>query len=114
MAKDTLTIRTVTKRRTVVVDGMKFVMLNPEELTLAGGVRIRTILEDWLSKERLTEVGAQGLSAVMKRTMGDVLPDLPNEVNDKLSDEQRIEILATFMRAPEKPAPIKARQPVRS
>lgn len=103
-----LSISTAVKRRAIIIDGKKMALMNQEELRLDAGVRLRTVLEAFRSKERLTEESALALSVNLARAVRDVVPSMPSEIHEKLSDGQCIDIIVSFFKATGKPDPMTA------
>lgn len=113
--KDVLSISTVTKRRSIIIDGKKLQILNQSELKLDAAVRVRGVLAGFLDKSKLTESSALSLSQALTQSVRDIIIAMPAELDEKLSDENRIDICIAFFRAPESPAPSTApRQPAKS
>ncbi len=112
MAKqqEALTLSTSAPRRFVTIDGKKIRMLHPSELPLAATVRLRLALAAFCS-EKGDEKSAASLSQSLVLVVRDIMPSIPKEIDRKLCDEQRVEIIASFFEATGKPAPTKARQP---
>lgn len=110
--KDVLSISTAVKRRIVVIDGKKLELLNQEELRLDAAVRLRVVLAAFRDRSVMSEQGALALSQGLARAVRDVLPGLPQEIDAKLSDEQRIDICIAFFKATGSPAPRTAAAPL--
>ena len=104
-APEVLTVKTAVARRVVVIDGVRLEMLNQDEIKLDAGVRLNLILDAFRDKQQLTEEGAMSLSNRLIKAVHDVLPAMPQELDGKLSDENRINIVAAFFTATEAPAP---------
>lgn len=103
-----LEFSTAVKRRTVEIDGKKLEMLNRDELSLAAGIRLHGVLKEVANRERITEAQAMMLSVSLAKAVKDVLPQISDETLSKLSDDKRCLILATFLEATGKPAPMTA------
>lgn len=97
-----------TKRRVVIIDGQKLEMLNHDELGLPAGVRLREVLAGFRDRAKMTEESALALAKALARAVRDVLPGLPKAIDDKLSDDNRIDICLAFFKATETPAPAMA------
>ncbi len=109
-----LSLNTTAKRRVVSLDGTKLEMLAYEEVPLAASVRLHLMMDALQKKEKLTEDSAQALSIQLVQAVRDVLPKLPKNIDDKLSDVNRIDIIVAFLTAAETPAPSAALEPALS
>ena len=116
MAEEELSISTAVKRRTVIIDGEKYELMNQDELKLDAGVRLSVVLDAFRNRARLTEEGALTLSKNLVKAVRDVLPGLPKEIQDKLSDEHMLNIVVSFFKATPAPAATTASEslPVKS
>ncbi len=101
------------KRRTVVINGLSLEMLNTEEIKIDAAVRLRHVLDDFKSRDKMTEERAMMLAMRLKQTVRDILPSIPKEIDDKLSDSNRIDIMIAFFKDKDQaPAAMASAKPI--
>lgn len=107
---EVLTLSTGKIRNTVKIDGEDYSLRTPEEISVASRVVILTAakgieksLDD--SKE-LTEEDGKKVSEALKAAMNVLFLDIPDAVENLLTDSQRIAIVGAFIQAPGKESPV--------
>ena len=101
MADPLLDISTVIERPAILVDGARYEILSPDEVSLvdyhrfmAWGKTINRLMgSDGLDDAQLGEL----MDAVYKLT-DRIMVGVPSEVRDRMNDEQRVSVAEVFMR----------------
>ena len=100
MAEPLLDISTVISRPAILVDGARYEILSPNEVSLVDYHRFmnwgktidRLLGADGLDEGQLSEL----MSAVYNLT-DRIMVGVPTEVRDRMSDEQRVSVAEVFM-----------------
>lgn len=94
-----LDLATLIERPRVRIDGEAYEMLSPEEISIVDHQRFAAMgrrLDELMGKDALSK--QEG--AAMRRTADDLarqlLPDVPSDVYEKLSDAQKVDIIQVF------------------
>jgi hypothetical protein len=109
---EVLTLTTERKRRKVAIDGVEYELLDRDEIDLAAGVRLRTLLEIGRKKDA-TEQEAATVSRMLKEWMALLLIQTGSGENrlERLSDDQRVTILTNFLKGSGKATSSPASEP---
>lgn len=100
-----LNLETLTERPKIRIDGKDYEMLNADEISVVDLYRVqklgKRIYQHSFSDEDDDEEGARKLEEMSRAAtelLQIIMPDLPTDVERKLTDRHRMEILNTFTR----------------
>lgn len=116
MARNVLTLETLVDHATITIDGTAFELINPGELSIVDthrvakwGARVQEIYKD-LDSQRENEVAE--LAGLLDKLCR-LLWRAPDDIHDRLSDNQRLAIVMAFteLQRGTLPVPAGANQP---
>jgi hypothetical protein len=109
---EVLTLTTERKRRKVQIDSVTYELLDRDEIDLAAGVRLRTLIE-LARKKDISEDEARTVSRMLKEWMGLLLQQVSSGEGhlERLNDDQRITILGNFLKGSGQATPSPASEP---
>lgn len=100
MRKNVLDLSTSITRHTIKVDGKAYELRDPDELSLLEQHYLRQWgqdIEESFADESDAEAVSKGEHA-LRQTIGLLMPSLPAEISERLSDTQRLAIIRGFTR----------------
>ena len=106
MAKSTapvLDLDTLIKRPIIIIGGVRYEILNPDELSVVDHHRLTTQgqrLDALMSDEEMDETTEQEVSQLLVEITDWIMVGVPPEVRAKLSDAQRMDIGSVFTALP--------------
>lgn len=101
---DILSLSTERKRRTVGIDGKAYEMLDRDEMPLADALGLSSIAKECEKAKSVQDPDqVAALCKRLKACARMILPSLPVEIEDKLTDTQRLNLLTAFCSGPAKP-----------
>lgn len=99
-SEDTLLdLSTEVQRKSVVIDGERYSMRHPDEFSFAEQKKLRASsqkIDELLKSEHSDDETLDELERTPKQVVAMVMPDLPKEVADRLTDDQRLSIVNAF------------------
>lgn len=98
LKKPLLSLDTLTDRDQVAIDGTSYDLLKPEQLSLVSYNRIAPILTRFqalMEMKTLTDGESEELAQILDRVCRECL-QAPPEVQARLTDEQRLQIVVAF------------------
>ena len=98
MADPLLDIKTLTERPVIAIDGTRYEIISPDELSIVDSARF----EQWglrLAEVRADDLkieGAGEISEILHKLTDWIMVGVPVDVRDKLSDAKRLKVAEVF------------------
>ena len=100
MAKPLLDLTTLTERPAILIDGNRYEILSPDELSITDSARF----QKWGQKLQEVQTGdlemenAGEISDILTKLTDWIMVDVPEDVRGKLSDAKRLLVAEVFTR----------------
>lgn len=114
MAEVALTLDTARVRRAVVVDGERYELRDPDELSLRETNRLQAMVKqvgEVMEGQDIPDERLAVLEAALDGCVAATIPGMPGEIRAKLTDAQRVKLIQAFTNA-RGPAPAAGEQAV--
>ena len=112
MADSILDLTTQLARPVIRINGTKYQLLHPDELSIIDSTRYRetgATVSRLLAQDTLSDQDGEELSAALAALTDRIMVDVPASVRDALAEKQRLSIAEVFMAWPTRPGKGKPR-----
>ena len=103
MADSVLKLSTLIDRPTIIIDGVSYEIMSPDELSVLDHHRLSSqgkALEALMNVESLDDEGEKKLSSLLHNISNFIMVGVPDDIRSKLSDAMRTEISEVFTTLP--------------
>ena len=110
MAKALLELTTLIERPVIAIDGQRYEILSPDELSITDSARF----EQWGRQLMKVQTGdldgenAGEISGILTKLTDWIMVGVPEDVREKLSDAKRLQVAEVFTTLFRRPATVKA------